>query len=347
MAREKLMAPIDEAGLKSMVDYRKLIYARIYQQALKEGLLRVLEISHTVEEVQEKMSFKPSRLDTLNALLNVLTAIGAVRAYFDPKGQRVFCVTKECMPDYLQEMPATKTSQISTGTMTRTHADVPELTFRCLHGEDVDVRFDEASNEYWKSVLEAPFYARGREIAADEISSKGACVLDLASGQGHGLKRLAENVGPSGEVVGLELSDYHVQVSRKETKDLKNVRIVQANLDNGLEILEDGKYDGAMIIGAFHFLRKKETLVENVSRALKPKAKLVIGNVYLDADTFDRPYLDMMFSITNPEARATPTRPSALEYMLKDQGFQVYFSYHVGSFGWYFGTRNGKEEMGR
>lgn len=347
MAREQLMAPIDEVGMKSMRDYRKLIYTRIYQQALKEGLLRVLEIPHTVEEVQEQMSFKPSRLETLNALLNVLTAIGVVRAYFNPNAQRVFCATRERMPDYLLEAPTTNTSQLSTGTMTTTHADVPELTFRCLHGEDVDVRFDEASKEYWKSVLEAPFYARGREIAADEIAFEGGCVLDLASGQGHGLKRLARNVGPGGEVVGLELSDYHVQVSRKETKDLKNVRIVQANLDNGLEVLEDGKYDGAMIIGAFHFLRKKEKFVENVSRALKPKAKLVIGNVYLDADTFDRPYLDMMFSITNPEARATPTRPVALEYMLKEQGFQVYFSYHVGSFGWYFGSRNGKGEMGR
>jgi ubiquinone/menaquinone biosynthesis C-methylase UbiE len=329
MTVEALQVPVQE----SMLSYRRRMYGMIYWYAYDHGLIDALRVPRTLGQVRQLMGYLPQREKTLEQILNILVQTGALRSFFTGEGHKVYVRTVP--PSYLRFKEISGDLARGTGTMSSTHTIVPSLAFAALKDPGADIRFSSHYEPYWKSALEAPYYARGREMAADQIASPGRRVLDLASGQGHGLRRLARNVGAEGRVLGVDVSDFHLAVSRQAVHGHPTIEIRKGDLDEGLGFLPNASFDGAMIIGAFHFLRRKEGLISEVARVLRPGSRFVIGNCYLDVDTFDRPYMDLMFGITNPESRAIPSRPDVLRSLLDSYGFELYFEYAVGCYGWF------------
>lgn len=104
----------------------------------------------------------------------------------------------------------------------------------------------------------------------------GSRIADLGSGEGWLTVQLATEVGPSGRVFAVDISESALTRLRKTVaKDkLRNVEIVLAADDDPRLPVET--LDGVVILNAYHEVTKRVPVLDGVWRALKPGGLLVI-----------------------------------------------------------------------
>jgi ubiquinone/menaquinone biosynthesis C-methylase UbiE len=143
-------------------------------------------------------------------------------------------------------------------------------------------------------------------------------VLDLACGPGFGLLELAEEVGEDGTVVGVEISRDFVAEALKRTADHPYVHLAQGDLDQGIGFLRNTYFDGAMIIGAYHFLKKPEVLFSEAVRVLQPGGRLCVGYVYSKRGSPDQELMDLRFALREPPS--SPPLPDDIVRLAREEG---------------------------
>ena len=108
----------------------------------------------------------------------------------------------------------------------------------------------------------------------------GEVCVDLGSGRGHDLVRLAESVGAEGEVIGIDISEGMV---RKATRNLEkfgisNGRVIKTNLE---EIkLSDNSVDLVISNCTINHAENKQTVWKEIARILKPGGRFVVSDIY-------------------------------------------------------------------
>jgi ubiquinone/menaquinone biosynthesis C-methylase UbiE len=116
----------------------------------------------------------------------------------------------------------------------------------------------------------------GRRLVEAASIVPGQRVLDIASGRGAVLFPLAVRVGPTGEIVGIDLADEMVHATNEEAVQrgfITQVRIMDA------EQLEfpDGVFDRVLCgFGIMHFPNQHQALAE-FRRVLKPGGRLAVS----------------------------------------------------------------------
>src|SRR5687768_8349392 len=142
----------------------------------------------------------------------------------------------------------------------RTPAPVPGSSARRGNSETV-------RREHWQRVPDI-FAALGVK--------PGSRIADLGSGDGWLTLQLARELGPSGRVFAVDISESALNRLRETVaKDaLRNVEIVLAADDDPR--LPVGTLDGVVILNAYHEVTKRVPVLEGVRRALKPGGVLVI-----------------------------------------------------------------------
>lgn len=105
----------------------------------------------------------------------------------------------------------------------------------------------------------------------------GQRVLEVSVGTGSNLPLMAENTGPGGRLVGLDIS---VGMLRQCEKKLRRQRL-SAELIEGeaahLPFADDG-FDAVLHFGGINEFGDKKTSIEEMMRVAKPGAKIVIGD---------------------------------------------------------------------
>ena len=139
------------------------------------------------------------------------------------------------------------------------------------------------------------FPLRRRAIAKLALQP-GDRVLDVGCGSGPNFSLLREAVGPSGEVVGFDLSPDMIQAakSRIAQKGWDNVRAFQASAE---EVELNGEVDG-LVMFAMHDVFTSEEGLSNVIRYLKPGGRIVAaGPVLIDNGParFMNPMIQLLF----------------------------------------------------
>ena len=127
----------------------------------------------------------------------------------------------------------------------------------------------------------------GEKLAA------GAKVVELASGAGRGLVKLA-NAYPQTEIVGVDGDAHSVGLAEQRVSDAGlsgRVRIVENALE---EFAAEGEFDVALINISMHECRDVDLVTENVKRSLKPGGVFVIS--------------DFPFPATHEGLRTVPAR---------------------------------------
>jgi phosphatidylethanolamine/phosphatidyl-N-methylethanolamine N-methyltransferase len=101
----------------------------------------------------------------------------------------------------------------------------------------------------------------------------GDRVLDVGCGPGGSFPYLVEAVGPTGEVVGVEISpEVVINATRRiEANHWSNVRVVEADART---VMLDGQFDGLLMLGAPDAYASPQAL-ENLLGYLKPDAVVV------------------------------------------------------------------------
>ena len=111
-------------------------------------------------------------------------------------------------------------------------------------------------------------------------AKKDEICVDLGSGRGTDVLRLAEEVGENGFVYGIDLSDGMIEKSRKIAKELGvgNVEFVQTNLET--LPLEDNIADLVISNCTINHASDKQLVWNEINRILKKGGRFVVSDIY-------------------------------------------------------------------
>jgi SAM-dependent methyltransferase len=111
---------------------------------------------------------------------------------------------------------------------------------------------------------------------------RGDSVLDLGSGAGLDLLIAAEKTGPSGEVIGVDMTDDMVEAARKNAS-----RAGYGNIDVRRGLIEDlpvdsGSVDWVISNCAINLAPDKPKVFSEISRVMKPGARFSISDIVVE-----------------------------------------------------------------
>ena len=112
----------------------------------------------------------------------------------------------------------------------------------------------------------------------------GQTVLDLGSGAGLDCVLAARSVGPTGEVIGVDMTEAMIAKARcnADTLDLENVQFVPCRIEE--LALEDESIDVAISNGVFNLCPDKTEVLKEVCRVLRPGGCLQMADILLHED---------------------------------------------------------------
>ena len=137
---------------------------------------------------------------------------------------------------------------------------------------------------FWNEIL-VPKFIRYKHVLVDGLGhhsdaifpklevNPGERVLDVGCGFGDTACMLAERVGPSGEVVGMDCCDAFLAYGREEAADrgLANLRFVEADIEAHPF---EGDFDMAFSRFGTMFFLNPVAAMRNIRRALRPGGRL-------------------------------------------------------------------------
>ena len=137
----------------------------------------------------------------------------------------------------------------------------------------------------------------------------GQRVLDVGCGFGDTTQRIAELVGSSGEVVGVDVAERFIEVSREEAAQagLRNVRFDVRDVE--LTDFDGEQFDYAYSRFGTMFFANPVAALRNVRRALRPGGRLcsVVWRRKLDNDWMHSAELVVKGFVEKPEDSEEPT----------------------------------------
>ena len=93
-----------------------------------------------------------------------------------------------------------------------------------------------------------------------------------------------------------------------------------------------------MLVGAYHFLRRRERFFETVASLLKPGGKLCVAYVYTSRGSLDQELMDLRLALREPIAH--PTTDDELTELAAQAGLVARETFTIGCFGWYLLERS-------
>lgn len=117
----------------------------------------------------------------------------------------------------------------------------------------------------------------------------GCRVLDLGSGTGRDVYALAQLVGPTGEVIGVDMTDEQLAVAEGhrawhvEQFGYDNVRFIKGYIEKLGDLgLEDGSFDVIVSNCVINLSPDKDAVLREIQRLLKPGGEFYFSDVYAD-----------------------------------------------------------------
>jgi arsenite methyltransferase len=164
------------------------------------------------------------------------------------------------------------------------------------------------------------------ELRRSLRASAGESILDFGSGPGFLACELAEEVGASGRIVGVDISsDMNLIASR---------RVAAFGLGDRVEILEgdataqafaDATFDAAVSMQVIEYLAEPDAALHQLARVLRPGGRLVIIDTDWDSlvwEATDRRRAARIAAAWN-EHLPDPYLPRSLAPRLRAAGFEV------------------------
>jgi ubiquinone/menaquinone biosynthesis C-methylase UbiE len=325
----------EEKICQGYLQYRTGQFLLMFEEAGKRGIIAYLEKPRTFEQIAKNFGFVRA-LNGLQGVLDALIWFGVVQCSAADDLKDVFqLVEGYSLPEVDNELLRIGVGEKGIDSLKQIGAF--SRIFSYMAGEDGGVQFDAENEELWEQFLEYPYYVFGRDRAVHYISYSGAKVLDFGAGLGHGTETIAELVGKNGRAVAIESSLDFVVSARKRLASITQAEVKHLDMQTDLvSELGENTFDGAMFIGAFHYVKDKLACLKNLSNIIRPGGKLVIGNTCTQNGALDEGMLTFGTAMITPPAYSVS--PEELYEYFSTTGFEMEHKYFFGCQGWFFLT---------
>jgi SAM-dependent methyltransferase len=320
---------------RAYLEYRRACYDIVYRNAVDKGVLKVLDKPVTLDQFAEKFGVVPEKKNVAGLLLKALVKHGAVR-YDESTGE--YGTSGETPQQDLDiGLIRLATGRDSFEQLRHSENYAGIIDALTTTANPVATTFDGDHLPVWEEVLQAPFYRYSRIQAVREIGHTGPHVLDLACGPGFGLGELAALAPADATVFGVEISTDFVASATQRNAEDERIRVTRGDVTKPLDFLQEGFFDGAMIVGAYHFLKDPEPLWDNVATLLRKGGTFCVSYVLSQVGTIDQEIMDLRFALRRPVSYQ-PTRQDVLD-LAEAKGFEFNREYGLGAWRWYSFTR--------
>ena len=322
---------------RAYLEYRRACYDIVYRNSAEHGFLALLDKPVTLAEINERWGVVANKRPVTELLLAALVKYGAVTRTGDTP-PRFRAAPDKRSPAFDEDLIFLATGHRSIEELRHSENYAGILNALTTDANPVSATFDAEHLPLWEEVLQAPFYRYSRVQAVRTVSAAGPRLLDLACGPGFGLLELAERAPADGCVLGIEISPDFVASATARTATDSRVRVVRGNLVEPQEFLQEGYFDGAMIVGAYHFLRDPEPLWRTASRLLRPGGTFCVAYVLSRTGTEDQEIMDLRFALRRP-----PSYPATRDRVLGlagRYGMTLHREFGLGVWRWYQFTRD-------
>ena len=186
------------------------------------------------------------------------------------------------------------------------------------------LEFDDKATQRLLAVYTTPDVAAQRETFVSTLAPQpGELLLDVGSGPGFVVSRLADGVGPTGAVCGVEISEPLSAVARANCRHQPWAEIRHGN---ALQLpLPDDAFDAAISTQVLEYVADVDTAIAEMFRVVRPGGRVVIVDtdwdsiVWHSADPVRMNRILLAWEEHAPHARL----PRTLAARLRRAGFRV------------------------
>jgi SAM-dependent methyltransferase len=303
---------------RAYLEFRKACYEIVFRSLVDAGGLAHLARPATTGDVAAALGVPPERHAVTQLLLDAMVRYGVVHRHDDGRYQ---ASTTGASPRPVDpELILTATGKRNVRQL-RDWMNYARLVPTLRDGShDTGAPFDGSRLALWREALQAPYYRYPRLVAARDVAAAGPRLLDLGCGLGHGLRELgqARADDPEARIVGVEVSadfvdharaataaDPRLSVHHGDVEDLPTTIAGLGDLADLGDLTDPGgahSFDGAMLVGTYHFLPHPERLWPGLRRALRPGGRFCAAYVRTQRESSDRELMDLRYAL-----RASPS----------------------------------------
>lgn len=154
------------------------------------------------------------------------------------------------------------------------------------------------------------------------VLSPGEKVLDIGCGPGYLAEEMASDVGPSGAVHGIDISESMLALARQRCGAMSQVSL-RAGRSEEIPYGE-GFFDAAVSVQVYEYVADIERALAELFRVLRPGGRAVILDTDWDSlvwHTADRSRMHRILELWDDHL-ADPRLPERLGVLLRDAGFR-------------------------
>ncbi len=202
-------------------------------------------------------------------------------------------------------------------------ATVPDILPVPRSKEEAKRFYDSISRVY--DYLTVAFERKYAEMAVERLFvEEGETVLEIGFGTGHCLKRLAESVGKTGKVYGVDISSAMLEVTRKRLDEALLMDRVELYCGDAATLpYDDNTFNAAFMSFTLELFDTPEIprLLAEVKRVLKPRGRVGVASMSKENGE------SLLLRFYEWAHRKWPIyvdcRPIYLEQLLRDAGYEI------------------------